>query len=198
MIELVLDYVSVNAYLAIKPAISLANDLDVELKLTPLRTQSELDFHFEPKPNETVGERHRRTRAAYTRMDAKRYADVQHLPFEIDGKDVDSTMALKGQLQANDSGIGCKYALEIFRMHWSGNGRLDAADDVEGVLSGLACDGFNEKEFDQRLNDVRSDAMERGIFAVPMFVVEGEKYLGRQHLPMIKWQLSGYQGPGPL
>ena len=38
----------------------------------------------------------------------------------------------------------------------------------------------------------------RGVFGVPAFLIDDEVFLGRQHLPMIRWILHGRQGPGPI
>ena len=37
-----------------------------------------------------------------------------------------------------------------------------------------------------------------GIFDVPAYVVEGEIYFGRQHLPMVRWMLTGKRGEPPI
>lgn len=198
MIELVMDFVSVNAYLALQPAKALADELSVELKLTPLRTPSELQSQESPSVNETVGERHRRVRAAYTRMDALRYADVQGLPIAIDGYDVDSTVALHGLLAANEAGVGFEYASKLFRAYWSGEISIDSEHDVASVLDSSGVGDFNSVDWVEQLVTLREDALSRGVFAVPLFIVAGEKYLGRQHLPMIRWQLTDYEGQGPL
>ena len=37
----------------------------------------------------------------------------------------------------------------------------------------------------------------RGIYNVPTYLVDGQQFTGRQHLPMIRW-LTGSEGRGPL
>ena len=36
-----------------------------------------------------------------------------------------------------------------------------------------------------------------GIFGVPSYVVGGELFFGREHLPLLRWLLSGRSGPAP-
>ena len=36
------------------------------------------------------------------------------------------------------------------------------------------------------------------MFGIPTYLVEGQMFMGRQHLPMIRWLLTGQEGPGPL
>ena len=38
---------------------------------------------------------------------------------------------------------------------------------------------------------------EAGIFGVPGYVLEGEYFFGREHLPMVRWILAGRQGGAP-
>src|SRR5262249_19140101 len=44
---------------------------------------------------------------------------------------------------------------------------------------------------------IQQAAFEAGIFGVPTYVVGGEILFGREHLPRIRWILSGRSGPPP-
>ena len=198
MIELVLDFVSVNAYLALNPAKRLSDDLGVELRLIPLRSSPETHFLSEPSASADVGERHRRIRAEYARADALRYAKVQGLNVEIDGRNADSTIALQGLLAANERGCGFDYALMVFRDFWVGELEIDSTTAIASRLEDLGIEGFEASDPQWNLEPVKKEMDAREIYSVPTFSVDGETYLGRQHLPMIRWQLEGYEGPGPL
>ena len=198
MIELVLDFVSVNAYLALKPAKQLADDLSIELKLTPLRTTSELHLLSKPSDTDDIGERHRWIRAEYARRDALRYAEVQGLKISIDGRDCESTPALQGLLAANAKGRGFDYASTVFQKFWAGELQIDSDVEVANVLNELGIEGFDATDPRWDLGSTKADLDTREIYSVPTFSVDGERYLGRQHLPMIRWQLEEYEGPGPL
>ena len=200
MIELVFDFVSINAYLALNPAKRLADEMNVELRLTPLRTTSELHFIATSvsHEDEPLSERHRRVRGQYTRSDALRYAKVQDLDIMIDGADCDSTLALRGQLIANAHDCGFEYAKKTFRSYWRGEHRLDSEDDVCQLLAQCAVEGADLSDSRWDLDKIKADMDAREVSMVPTFCVDGERYMGRQHLPMIKWQLSNFEGPGPL
>jgi 2-hydroxychromene-2-carboxylate isomerase len=84
----------------------------------------------------------------------------------------------------------------------------DAAD-VES-LSGLtavltaagtqATDGlaqFVESEA-PALEASREEILDTGVFNAPAFVLDGEIFHGREHLPLIKWMLTGKQGIPPV
>ena len=198
MIELVLDFVSINAYLALNPAKRLADDLGIELKLTPLRTTSELQSLSAPPAGDDLGERHRRSRAEYARKDALRYANVQGLNIGIDGRDQDSTKALRGLIAANAEGIGFEFATTVFRNFWAGELQIDSNVAIANVLEEYGIAGFDASDPRWDLNSIKEEMDSHEIYSVPTFWVEGERYLGRQHLPLIRWQLEGYVGKGPL
>jgi 2-hydroxychromene-2-carboxylate isomerase len=42
------------------------------------------------------------------------------------------------------------------------------------------------------------EIMDSGVFNAPAFVVDGEIFHGREHLPLIQWMLSGKQGLPPV
>ena len=198
MIELVLDFASVSAYLALNPAKHLADDLGVELKLTPLRSASEVSPVAAPSVSADVGERHRWIRAEYSRRDALRYAEVQGLNIAIDGREHDSALALRGLLAANAEGKGFDFASTVFQQFWAGELQIDSDAAIASLLEELGIDDFEASDPRWDLDLVKEEMDRREIYSVPTFWVDGECYLGRQHLPMIRWQLEGYEGPGPL
>jgi 2-hydroxychromene-2-carboxylate isomerase len=44
----------------------------------------------------------------------------------------------------------------------------------------------------------REEIVDSGVFNAPAFVVDGEIFHGREHLPLIKWMLMGKQGIPPV
>ena len=48
------------------------------------------------------------------------------------------------------------------------------------------------------LDAIRQDAVDNGVFNSPAFVIEGEVFHGREHLPLIQWMLQGRQGVPPV
>ena len=61
---------------------------------------------------------------------------------------------------------------------------VEAGADIDGLPAYLAAEGGQELEGICRA----ADAM--GVFGVPTFVVDGEIFWGREHLPEIREQLS--------
>ena len=58
-------------------------------------------------------------------------------------------------------------------------------------------DGYLEgdgREYHDRLQD---EILEQGYYGVPTYVIDGEAYFGRQHLPRVRWHLQGQVGALP-
>ena len=189
MIEMTLDFVSLHSYLALGPVRALAKECDVDLKLWPLSTPGETDTRRQS--DESIGERHRRVRAEYTRREHQRYAQVQNLPLKITGYDQDSSVALQGLLAANEANVGAEFASRVMVAFWGGDLKIDSTDEINSILSEFGVKSFDTTNPKYDLNPVREALHERELFATPMLLVNGERYLGRQHLPMIRWQLTG-------
>ncbi len=45
---------------------------------------------------------------------------------------------------------------------------------------------------------LEEELRDRGMGGAPCYWIDGELFLGRQHLPMIRWILGGREGPGPI
>ena len=95
------------------------------------------------------------------------------------------------------------YLGEGFRACWSLE--LDPSDALAicSLLGSLGCDtaafeGWRAQEGPRAAERVAEELRERGLFGVPGYLVDGEYFLGRQHLPMIRWILGGRQGAGPI
>ena len=72
------------------------------------------------------------------------------------------------------------------------------ASPWQRVLDDLGAPGFEDYDFARDLEKHKADVASRGVYNVPTYVVDGQHFVGRQHLPMIRWLLGGSEGPGPL
>jgi len=43
-------------------------------------------------------------------------------------------------------------------------------------------------------DNIQRKAFDAGIFGVPTYVIDGEVFFGREHLPRIRWMLTGRSG----
>ena len=191
MIELVLDFLSLQSYLALKPTKLLADRLGVELKLVPLNTTPATRPPPISDEEESISQLHQRVKAEYSRMDAERYAKVQNLLITRTEVDLDSSIALCGLLAANARGCGFEYAEEIFTSYWSNDLDIQSTEAISEVLRTHGVLEFETRSLRVKLATIRETCAERHIFQTPFYWVDGERYQSRQHLPMIERQLTG-------
>jgi len=68
-------------------------------------------------------------------------------------------------------------------------------EEARFPIAGL--DHFLENEAPD-LEAAQEEIMNSGVFNAPAFVVDGEIFHGREHLPLIQWMLKGKQGIPPV
>ena len=189
------DFTNAASLLAFKPTYALADELGVNVELLPFPTEVR-----ETPPDgsdETVGARHARVRTAYVAADTARYARWQGIELNRDATGVDSTVACAGCLWAGRVGAARDYAARVLAEFWAGRLELDP-EPLADVLDDLGAPGFLGYDYGRDLEEHKAEVASRGVYNVPTYVVDGQHFVGRQHLPMIRWLLSGSEGPGPL
>jgi 2-hydroxychromene-2-carboxylate isomerase len=196
VIRLAIDFKNALSWLSLGPTRAMAEELGVPLELLPYQT--EVSVLTEARKEETVAERHARVRAEYYADDLKRYAKLQNLELVADSHGVDSTMALLGLLWGNQKGVGLDYAHSVFSRFWSDSMCLDDVQSIGEILTLLGAPGFEPGAMHEELNTVRATLEAEGVFSVPMYLVEGQVFQGREHLPMIRWLLAGERESVPI
>ncbi len=190
------------AYLALGPVRALAEELAVAVDWLPFPAAP---MKPPPAPSGDRGSRHRRARARYQEMDLARYAAAQGIALSDPYRDDDSTPASLGLLwlRAHAPDKAADYLQQVFAGFWEK--RLDVEDPaaVGRIVAGLGEDaaGFAALAAGPGPADLaalRERLVAAGVFGVPSLVVEDEVFVGRAHLPMVRWRLSGRTGPAPI
>ena len=186
LIELAIDFSSADSYLAFNATQALANDLAVEFHVLPYRV--ELSRIEQVKDHDSVAVRHQQVRIRYREMNAARYAAVQNLPPLRKDPYEDTTLALKGLVVANQAGfdIGIRFAEMIFRRYWHESLAIEERNQICSCLQDCGVDKADTRLTASNLQSVREELEEKGVMSVPMYVVKGELFQGRQHLPWIR------------
>ena len=139
----------------------------------------------------------------YAYMDARRYAKLQGLMLRGTQKIWDSSLAGIGLLWAKRQPGQLKQYIDItYERFWRRELDIEDANVIKALLeeSGIETAGFSEflsgagREEHDLLQDV---ILDRGYFGVPTYVIDGEAYFGREHLPRVRWHLEGKRGPMP-
>jgi 2-hydroxychromene-2-carboxylate isomerase len=203
-LTVVLDIRYPQAYLALHPASELARSLGVDVDWLPLPVAT-LKPPSTAAADDGRGVRHRRHRARLIASEIGTYSDIQGLVLRDYYRDGDAEALNLGWLWIREKHPQQleAYLSEAFRAYWAVE--LDPADEArvaslvesfggegKAFLSWLAAEGpAVSRAFIDELH-------ERGVFGVPSYLVDDEVFLGRQHLPMIRWILEGRTGQVPI
>ncbi len=192
------------AFLALRPAIDLGRELDLQINWLPLRAQP-LKAPSAPGPDDDRGTRHKRHRAQMIAREIPIYAQAQGRIVQEPYRDGPTDAAHMGWLwvraQAPESLES--FLEELFQRYWSVD--LDAGDpnDVASVVDACGEDASGFRRWAADGGPAVVDAVAReltaaGVFQAPAFLVDDEVFYGRQHLPMVRWLLRGREGPVPI
>ncbi len=190
------DYKSPYADLAVGPADALADDFDVALDWRPF-TLDIPAYLGDAKVDEAGAvlhaERnaHQWRRVKYSYMDCRRYARLQNLTILGPRKIFDSRVANTALLFALAQDRLRPFHDMAFERFFR---RQLATEDPAAVADLLAEAGVKAEGFDDyqagagraELDRIQHQAEEAGIFGVPTFVLDGDIFWGREHLPLIR------------
>jgi 2-hydroxychromene-2-carboxylate isomerase len=203
-LSVLLDIRHPAAYLALGPAASLADELGMQFNWLPL-VAPPLNPPSEPAPHDDRGIRHRRYRAQAIARDIEVYAAAQNLVLRDYYRDPDPEALNLAWLwlRERDPEQLLDFLAEAFRAYWALE--LDPSDRgaVATMLQRFSPDSgefltWCDDDGPATAAQVALELRERGLFGVPGYLIDDEFFLGRQHLPMIRWILGGRKGPGPI
>ena len=183
MLTVYIDFKSPGAYLAIAPTLALAKRLSLSIAWKPFRTiEREV-----PKlgQEETVGESHRRVRAASQRALAVKYAAHQGIDLQFPPMPGSTDLAL-GVL-AGLEGDPLPFIRGAFNAYWAAHANLDDMAVVHALLqdSGVAYAG-SLADARAVMDEAQAHAEEAGIVDAPAYVIAEQIFVGREHLPWIE------------
>lgn len=203
------DVKSPYAFVAIRPTQALEQELNLQFDWRPLT----LDIpsylgSAEKKQGKVVSSKGRSPRTwnaiRYSYRDARRYAERQGLMLKGTEKIWDSRFPNIGILwvmQTAREKLGA-YFEAVYPPFWRRELDIEDLAVIEACLqqAGVTISGF--AEFVQGEGLALHDALQpqfhpNGIYGVPTYVLGDEILFGREHIPYLRWALSGRQGPPP-
>jgi 2-hydroxychromene-2-carboxylate isomerase len=197
-----IDYKSPYAYLAKDPVYELERDFEVQVDWLPyvLDIPSFLGSARVDENGRVVEEQrtpHQWRRVRYSYMDCRRQARKQGLVIRGPQKIWDSSLAASGMLYAKRQGNAVlgRYHDLIFERFWKRELDIEDPDVICAVLKEAGADtaGFSAYlagKGREELERICRAAEANGVFGVPSFVVDGELFWGREHLPDIRAMLA--------
>jgi 2-hydroxychromene-2-carboxylate isomerase len=201
------DYKSPYAYLAKDPTYELERDFPVRLEWRPyiLDIPSYLGSARVNDTGDVLEESrnaHQWRRVRYSYMDCRRQARKRGLTIRGTQKIWDSTVAAAGMLYAQSAGetVFRRYHDMVFERFWQRALDIESPAAIAAVLTEAGADGPAspaDTSFPAQADTLCAEvasisraAEADGVFGVPSFVVGGELYWGREHLPDISKILS--------
>ena len=200
---MVLDIRHPFAYVALRPAIELGRDAGVDINWLPVRSQT-LRPPSASSREDDRGTRHKRWRAQMIAREIAVYAEAQGLRIEGPYRDGPSTAFELAWVWVRDAARESiePFLEQAFCRYWAVGLDIGSIEDVATVVEqcGLETVAFREWASDEveAATSVSEQLAEAGVFQTPAYLVGAEVFLGRQHLPMIRWILEGRKGPVPI
>ena len=195
MLTLAIDFASPRSYLALGPTCALAEQLGIEIDWTPFLVESR------PAPMaasgaEDRGARHRAIRAVYVQRDLVRYLADRGIVRDL-GKLANSRPAAITLLwlKRESKQLVSNYVQKVFEGYWRGELDIENESALRGLLQKIGAplsgyEAFVRGEGLAALDRVRSELLNAGVFDVPAYVIAGDVFVGREHLPLIRNRLG--------
>jgi 2-hydroxychromene-2-carboxylate isomerase len=197
-----IDYKSPYAYLAKDLAYELEREFPVHVDWLPyvLDIPSFLGSARVDDSGRVIEEErnaHQWRRVRYSYMDCRREARKRGLVIRGPQKIWDSTLAACGMLYAKRQGDAVlrRYHDITFARFWKRALDIEHRDVIGAVLAEAGADAagfsaYSAGEGREELDRICRAAEAIGVFGVPSFVVDGELFWGREHLPDIRAMLA--------
>ena len=195
------DYKSPYAYLAKDLAYELERNFPVRLEWLPYILDipgylGSARIDADGKVVEATRNAHQWRRVRYSYMDCRRQANKRGLVIRGTQKIWDSSLAAAGMLYAKRAGVEVfrRYNDRVFERFWKRELDIEDVAIIAAVLNEAGANGATFPLDAQAGRDevaaISRAAEAAGVFGVPTFVVDGELFWGREHLPEIREMLA--------
>ena len=204
-----LDVKSPYAFVSVKPTLALERELELQFDWRPYTLDIPSYLGSARKKNGAVVESSGRSRAIwnairYAYMDARRYAELQGYTLKGTEKIWDSSLANMGILFVNlyfRDRIP-DYLEAVFPPFWRRELDIEDINVIKDCLKKAGVDSSDFQTFVTRAGKQMHDHIldhrfEAGMYGVPTYVLDNSVFFGREHLPYIRWVLSGKLGQAP-
>ena len=204
-----IDFKSPYAYIAKDPTYALEAMFGIEIDWYPLTLN--IGSYLGTARQDDSGKVVESTRSPrqwlavkYAYKDARRYATLRGLTLRGTQKIWDSSLAGIGLLWAKQQGHDPlkAYIDRVYEPFWKRELDIEDPGVIETVLQASGCETSGFRAWLEGSGRVEHDALQDqilddGLFGVPTYVIDGETYFGRQHLPRVRWHLGGCVGEPP-
>ena len=183
MITAYIDFRSLDCFLAINPILKLADECEKRVRWQPYRSNERaLPTQV---ADESATQTHHRVRAESERRLQRHYARLRELDIDPSRGQIDTSTAL-GWL-ASLEGDTSSFVSRLFTAHWIEHTDINDPTFLEALT---ACCGLTRIRSAVDLDSIEREAEERGLFDAPTFFIEGQMFMGRAHIPLMRRLLA--------
>ncbi|MBT3736051.1 MAG: hypothetical protein HOF32_21025 [Gammaproteobacteria bacterium] len=203
-----IDIKSPYAFVALKPIFALERELDLQFDWRPLTLDIPSYLGSAKKKAGKVVESNRSASqwsgVKYAYRDARRYIERQGYILKGTEKIWDSSIANIGILwvieHARDKLEA--YLEAVYAPFWRRELDIEDVTVVAASITaaGVCADGFEafQAGIGKQIHDqLQGQLHSNNIYGVPTYVIDGQILFGREHLPLVRWHLTGKQGDAP-
>ncbi|MFC3228820.1 2-hydroxychromene-2-carboxylate isomerase [Marinibaculum pumilum] len=191
-VEFIFDFGSPNAYLAHKVLAPMAQGHGATVAIRPCLLGGIFKLTNNRSPMEAFGPV--KGKLEYERLEMQRfiarhgltsYRMNPHFP-------VNTLLVMRGLVAAQAAGCDAPYTEAVLAAMWEQGEKMDDPETVARVLSAA---GLNAEELLARTQDAEvkqtllantEAAVERGVFGIPTFFVDGEMFFGKDRLGQVE------------
>ena len=184
-----IDFKSPESYLAFHRTMTYLEGTELEIIWNPFLTSNRTSPPL--KHNETKGETHKRIREEHKKALNLKYAKILNLPMMYPPSENASDLALSVLPNLVDEKNN--FIALAFKYFWKENLDLNDKHNVTKLLKASKIDTClleEEKKLLDKLSHHTELARDLGVIATPTYELEGELFLGREHLPWIKERIT--------
>ena len=186
MITAYIDFKSLDCFLAVSPILEIQTDCGIPVSWRPYRSKERaLPTQV---TNESITQTHHRVRAESERRLQQHYARLRGLDIDPSRGKIDTSAAL-GWL-ANLEGDTSSFVTRLFTAHWIEHTDINDPFFLERITADC---GLTRTQDIVDLDSLEREAEAKGLFDAPTIFIEGQMFVGRAHIPLIR-QLLAYEG----
>jgi 2-hydroxychromene-2-carboxylate isomerase len=206
-----LDFSDPESYLALAGTRQLVTDFDLQVQWLPIkaglkRVSNQAPTEVAEDPLLAYKARRAKARQNYAATELQRTCRLLDIPVSQGQPQADTSLAAMGLLYVNAQGGAAPAYIESV---YAGLFRYaeDAPAPIEAVVSAaLQAAAVAEAPFaafvaaqgPQVLAELEDSLLALGLFASPGYLYQGQRFQGRQHLPLLRWTMQGATGTPPV
>lgn len=191
-IDFYLDIYSPFAYLASHRLSEIAEKFDCAIRYLPI----DLKRAKLAAGNTGPGNIEIPPKIRYLMTDLKRWAQRYGLPFGEIPKGKDYSRINKGVYFAQDRDAAQPYVREAYAAVWGRGGEADSDSLLRSLAQTMGWDADEflayiiSEEADQRYEQTFAQAVECGVFGVPIFIIDNQMWWGNDRLQFVEEYLA--------